>query len=576
MKGRRIRKLARKVGLDFETEIDEYGNSKLLLCCLNGKNYEDVFDLRVKEDYERFFWTIVLSGDKYIVYNASFDVEIIITILLKNNFTFLMDGQIPSHKTMRMIKGQKIYSLTTYFMYKGKLIETSYVDLGNIITNSNLSEIAKKFTNLTKGDYNASKGEWDKFVEYCMLDAEITRVAYEQITKVLGMETLTIGSAAFRIFLKEGFTGTTHSSRFRKFKKLLGETTVDEDAYFRLWYAGGLGWSSDDERVETRIHSYDLKSAYPSESVKTIPTLIGKKVCLGYESPTSEYPFAFIHMKVTGQVKENHVPVLPSRNIYGDSNIYIYDDKDVYIIQEYGVKSEYDYWLENMDIEDIEYVQTTLLKKAFVNPLEKYMLKYYNLKESSEGVERETYKMLLNSLTGKLGTNPIKENTTFRLDLDYRLVRDESEQVTIDTYATHVISVITSRVRCKCYEVDTIIRDKTPFRMYATDSVKHTSNGKFIQESETLGGWSIEKEDTSFIFLGLKAYIFDALNEKGERQVICAGISREYKKFITNEQFYAKTEVPSLISVRKGNGRIIFEGMKKIVNPIKKPRRRLK
>ena len=567
--------MAKIVGLDFETETDEVGNARLLLCALYGENYTDTFDLRVRKEYERFFYTLILSGHKYVVFNASFDVEIIIIMLLKNGFAFLKNKDKPSHKTMKLIMGQKIYSLTTYFEFEGKMISSQYVDLGNILVGATLKKIAEKFTDLEKGDYEASKDDFEEFTKYCLLDAQITYEAYLRVTSLLGMETLTIGSASFNIMLDMNFHAKTKRGKFGLFKAIYGKNSLEDDKYLRKWYAGGLGWSSTDDRTETRVHSYDIVSAYPAESMKGLPTTNRAIKYHGLKLPTEERPFSFIKMRVTGQVKENHVPVLPSRNIYGDSNIYIYDDKEVYIIAEYGVKSEYDYWLENMDIEDIEYIETISLEQATKNPLRPYMEKYYHIKETTSGIERDLAKRLLNSLTGKLGTNPIKDNVEYELNDNNKLIRKGSEEIEIDVYVTHVVAVITSRVRCKCYEVDTMIRDKTTFRMYATDSVKHSSNvSNLITTGNNLGDWGLEHEDISFIFLGLKAYIFDANNEKGEREVICAGISRNYKPLITNEQFYATTLVKSLVSVRTGNGRILYEGYKRIANPIKKPRRR--
>ena len=112
--------------------------------------------------------------------------------------------------------------------------------------------------------------------------------------------------------------------------------------------------------------------------------------------------------------------------------------------------------------------------------------------------------------------------------------------------------------------------------MYATDSVKHSNEIKIIPTENKLGKWALEHEDTDFIFLGLKAYIFDPYDKHGQREVLCAGISKNYKKLIKNEEFFASTRVLSLISVRSGNGRVIYETYKKIATPIKKPRRRSK
>jgi hypothetical protein len=566
----------RIVGLDFETETDDNGNSRPLLCCLNGEDYERTYDLTVRSEYEAFFYTLITEGDKYIVYNASFDIEIIIILMLKNGFTFLKNDEKARHKTMKLIMGQKIYQLTINFEYAGYLITNEFVDLGNLIVGADLATIAKKFTDETKGNFEVSKLDKELFKEYCMKDARITRKAYNKVLEMLGKEYLTIGSAAFNILLDMNFPqAKSKKGKMKLFKAIYGDTTVEEDKYLRKWYAGGFGWCSTDERTETRVHSYDLISAYPWASYGKLPTLNQAIIINGYEETSEEYPFAFIKIRVTGQVKRNHAPILPSRNIYGDSNVYIYDDKEVYIIKEHGKKSEYEYWLENMDIEEIEYVETILMKEAKKNVLEKYMTHYYEIKKRETGILREFAKRLLNALTGKLGTNPVKENVSFMLNEINKMIKDGSEEIQIDTYATHVIAVITSRIRCKLYEVDAKIRDKVKFRMYATDSVKHSTEVKDVfNTGHELGEWALEHEDTSFIYLGLKAYIFDANNEKGEREVMCAGISRKYKPLITNEQFHAATKVKSLISVRSGNGRIIYEGYKKIANPIKKKRRR--
>lgn len=562
------------IGLDFETETDKDNNCRPLLCCLNGEHTEKAFNLTVKEEYEEFYWTILLTGAKFVVYNASFDIEIIMTILLKNDFTFLVEDEQPRHKTMRLLMGQKIYKLETFFNDKGKLITSTFVDLANLIVGSSLKEIAKEYTNLEKGSYEGTKDNLEEFIKYCMLDSKITRIAYENIEKILGEEYLTIGGAAFDIMLKMNFPELSKRDRFKELKKILGDNTVEIDDNFRKWYMGGFGWASTDDRTECRINSYDIKSAYPSVSIDTVPTSKGMIVFKELYMPTKERPFSYIHMKITGQVKKNRCPVAPSRSIYGDSNVYIYDEKDVYVIKEYERKSEYDYFLENIEIDNIEYIETISLKQAPYNPLKQFMLEYYEKKSKAEGVEKEVDKRILNSLTGKLGSNPHKENVKFRLDERNVIKKDSSSEVIADIYFTHVVAVITSRVRCKCYEIDSLIRDKVSFRMYATDSVKHSSNIDIIQTGKTLGAWDKEYSDIFFIFLGLKAYIFDANNEKGMRKVLCAGISRNYKDMITNEDFYATSEVKSLISVRSGNGRIIYEGTKKIANPVKKPRRR--
>ncbi len=563
----------RLIGLDFETETDKYGNCKPLIVCLNGKEYEKYYELDKNEGCFNFFREILTNGDKYVVFNASFDVEIIITYMLKMGFRFMREKDEPKHKTMKLLMGQKIYQFKTYFQYEGKLIESIYVDLGNLIVGKSLSEIANKFTPFEKGDYEVSKENREEFIKYCMLDAKITRVAYEEITRRLGREYLTIGGASFDLMLKMNFEGNKNI-RMKKFLDIFGKSTIEEDEKLRKWYAGGFGWCSTDERTEVNIHSYDRKSAYPHDSLGKLPTKKGMIRCKGYQPPDKEYPFAFIHMIVSGQVKENHAPILPSRNIYGDSNIYIYDDKEVFIIQEYGKKSEYEFFMENIEIEDLHYIETYLMKEAKTNPLEKFMLYYYEKKNNSVGIERDLAKRIINSLTGKLGTNPNKENISYKLDENDKLIRDEVEEVKIEPYCTHVVSVITSRARCECYKIDEIIRDKVSFRLYATDSVKYESVGKFIREGNGIGEWEMEYENVDFIFLGLKAYIFDPYNKKGKRTVMCAGISKKYKPLIKNEDFYGSTMVKSLISVRSGNGRVIYEGYKRIATPVKKPRRR--
>lgn len=562
------------VGLDFETETDEFNNCKPILVCLNAKDFEKSYRLTIREEYVEFIAMLLIKGYKYVVFNASFDIEIILAMLLRNGFKFLTGNIKPSHKTMKLIMGQKIYSLSVYYEYKGRIVETQFMDLANLIVGVDLATVAKTFTDLEKGNYEVAKEDEENFIKYCNLDAKITRVAYENVSKFLGGQYLTIGSASFDIMLKMNYDGKSKADRFKQFKSAFGKNTIAEDTYIRKRYAGGLGWCSTDDRTELKVNSYDLKSAYPSVAIGTLPTTVDKEKYSGYKQPTKEQPFAFIHLRITGQVKVNHCPVLPSRNIYGDSNIYIYDDKDVYLIKEYGVKSEYDYFMENIDIEDMEFISTTLMRAVNKNPLEKFMLYYYNLKSIDKGAKRELDKRILNANTGKLGTNPIKENIQYELNEQNILTRAGSDQVEIDTYATQAVAVITSRVRCKCYKIDKEIRDKVNFRLYATDSVKHSNNAKVIETSNELGGWALEHEDTDFIFLGLKAYIFDANNEKGEREVICAGISKKYKKFITNDNFYAGASVRSLVSVRRGNGRVIYEADKRIVQPVKKQRRR--
>ncbi len=561
------------VGLDFETE-NVGDECRPLICALDSAEWNRVYDFSIREDYVDFIIELVTSGDKYVVFNASFDVEIILIMLLRNEFVFLGNEDKPINKSIEMLMGQKIYSVKTYFEVYGKLVSSQFVDLGNLIVGESLKDIAKAFTDLEKGDYEASKDNMDEFKEYCLLDAKVTRIAYENISKQLGKEYLTIGGASFNTFLNMSFEGKSRETKFNAFKKLYGDNDLEEDKYLRKWYAGGFGWSSTEERTEIRVHSYDIKSAYPHGCYGKLPTTNNKITCKGLREPNEDYPFAFVKLRVTGQIKKDHAPILPSRNIYGDSNIYIYDDKEVHLIREYGVKDEYDFFMENIEIDIIDYVETILMQSCKTNPIEKFMDEFYQMKNTSTGIKRDYAKRILNSFTGKLGTNPVKENSKYIIDERNKLIKDGSEDVEIDTYAVHVISVITSRTRCKCYTIDSMIRGKVKFRMYATDSVKHSTEVQVIESSTELGAWEIEKENIEFIFLGLKAYIFDPNNERGKREVVCAGISRAYKKLITNEQFYAGTRVPSLISARASNGRVIYEGFKRIASSVRKPRRR--
>lgn len=562
------------VGLDYETETDAQGNCRPLLCCLNGENKEMTYELTNRSDFIDYYIQITTSGDTYVVYNASFDIEIIMIMLLKNGYGFLRATDDPCNKTMKVIMSQKIYLLTIYTNVRGKLVETRFMDLANLIVDSNLAKIAEAFTELRKGNFEEEKQHPERFKLYCMNDAKITRIAYQTVLAQLGADYITVGSAAFDIMLKMNFKGKTKKARFSQFKAVYGYLTIEDDDRLRKWYAGGFGWCSTDERTELRIHSYDLKSAYPYECMGRLPTYNQHLTLAHYEEPNAEYPFAFYHMRITGQVKKNHCPPLPSRNIYGDSNVYIYDDKDVYIIREYGVVSEYDMFFENVEIEEIEYVSTVLMKEATVNPLAAFVNKYYAIKSTSKGIEREFAKRLLNALTGKLGTNPRKSNVGFELDDNSKLFKAWEEETITPSFAPHVVSVITSRVRTRCYIADSKLRDLVDFRFYCTDSCKHSSSVKVLTSGKGLGDWALEYEHMEFIYLGLKAYIFDPNDEQGCREVMCAGISKKYKDLITNEQFYASTEVKSMISVRAGNGRIIYEGTKHIVSPVKKPRRR--
>lgn len=569
----------RVVGLDFETEIDNDGNCKLLLCALYSEKYQRVFELENRVEMLEFIITLLFSGDKYVVFNASFDIEIIMTILLRNGYKFIDDISKKAHKTMKLLASQsKIYKLTTYTMWeeKKRIIETEYIDLGNIIVGVKLKDVAKTFTDLEKGDYEVSKKDWEKFKEYCLLDAKITYEAYKNICKQLDGNYITIGAASFDAMLKMAFGNNSKETNMKNFRAIYGDSSLEMDTHLRKWYIGGFGWCTHDERVELKVNSYDINSAYPYECIQGLPTTNDMLIYDDYKEPNERYKYAFYKIRATGQIKEGYAPISPSKNIYGDSNRYIYEQEYVYLIKEYGKKSEFDWWHENMEIEYYEVEETILMKEARNNIIKPFILHYYHIKETSTGVIRDLAKRIINSFTGKLGTNPIKDSPIFELDERNKLVKAGTFESETETYAVHCVAVITSRVRSRLYEMDKFLREKgAKFRMYATDSVKYDASiGKVIPTSDKMGGWDIEHEDSDFIFLGLKAYIFDANNKQGKREVICAGISKDYKQLIQNDEFFGNNLVKSLVSVRSGNGRIIYETYKRIVNPIKKKRRR--
>ena len=56
----------RVVGLDFETEIDNDGNCKLLLCALYSEKYQRVFELENRVEMLEFIITILVQVQQQI------------------------------------------------------------------------------------------------------------------------------------------------------------------------------------------------------------------------------------------------------------------------------------------------------------------------------------------------------------------------------------------------------------------------------------------------------------------------------------------------------------------------------
>jgi hypothetical protein len=477
--------------LDIETQGLFAQPEYFIFACLYGINTK-LFFYSVDELKKE-----LLKGKykgKYIfVHNAEFDLN----VLYGNIITGLDNSAIYNGSSFIMATNSVCKFADSLNIYK-----TSVKEIGKIVGLEKL-EIEESYK---KGKV---KEVTDKMREYCARDCNIVYLALQEIFNFAGSIKPTLASLALALF---------------KNKYLQFDLDYDDeftDLFFNSYYGG----RTEAFKIgKTNACYFDVNSMYPWAMLQIFPN--PKK----FKKELNISPHRFLHLckfyEGLAYVKLFHVEHFFGFLPYKSNNKLLFP---VGNFEGWYNLNELRFALKHGAIKILKCSEINYSTDILESPFEAYVNELYEIKNTSEGIERTNAKLFLNALYGKFAEKAKAEKTYYEeipLDLimkydsigmEYNITMFNSER--IDCYIeiegkyekkkTHVIplfsSYITSYSRIRLLEY--MLKWQNCNVVYCdTDSIM-LENEPDYKSSNELGEFKREKEIITEI-KGLKNYTY--------------------------------------------------------------------
>lgn len=541
----------RRFTADFETNVSEVdcrvwaysiceiGNVDNFIY---GNNIEDFINwcANKKENYTLYF------------HNLKFDSEYIISYLLNNGYEVIKDKKERRDKTFTTVitdMGQ-FYAVEIYFtVKKNKVNKVTIYDSLKLI-NKSVDDIAKDFDLPIKKlnlDYKRIRPEGyelqDYEIKYIQNDVKIMALALEHLFNE-NLTKMTIGSCALSNYMK----------MTKYFKTYFPTIPFEIDKDIRQSYKGGFTYLNPIYKDKT-VHDVmvlDVNSLYPSCLVQ-YPLPHGMPLPFkGQYKYDRFYPLYIQQLSCTFELKEGMIPTIQIKNnLQFLPNEYIESSKGE-ILTLTLTNIDLELFFKHYDVNVIAWhggYEFQAIKGLFTNYVNYWTEKKIKSKKEGNKSLYQISKMLLNSLYGKMATNPIVRSKYPYLDSEgvvkYALYPEEQKK----SIYLPVSTFVTSYGRRKTIETSQAIRDYTKekygkdYYIYSdTDSIHMLKLPKeeleqFVEvDKYELGKWDIEHDDIETAkFLRQKCYI--EIDTKHNKNVTVAGLPKRLAKYVTIDNF---------------------------------------
>lgn len=543
--------IMRKFTADFETNVDELDCRvwAYAICEIGdpdnfiyGNNIDDFMKWcqNKRENYLLFF------------HNLKFDGEYIISWLLNNGYECIKDKKDRHDKSFTTLitdMGQW-FSIEIFFETKNKRHVNKVTIYDSLkILNFSVEQIAKDFNlpiQKLEIDYNEKR--------------EIGHVLTEQEINYIRND-VEIMSRALKIMFDENLTKMTIASdalnnykdintNFRKYFPVL-PYEIDKD--IRRSYKGGFTYLNDIYKgKETGCGIvFDKNSMYPAKMMyEKMP--FGDPIYFdGQYEEDILYPLYVQTLSCSFEIKNGMLPTIQIKNnLSFIPNEYIKSsDGDIVTLTLTSVDLEL--FLKHYNVYDLEYHsgwKFRAIKGLFTEYIEYWTNKKIQAKKDNNGALYRIAKLMLNSLYGRFGLNPVSRSKYPYLDDDgvVRYAMYESE--IRDSVYVPIASFITSYARKDIIESSQRIRDYS-LQKYGKDLYVYSDTDSIhclFDESEDLsevleiddyklGAWKLESKFMRGKYLRQKCYIELDYNEN--LNVTVAGLPKKLSDIITFENF---------------------------------------
>lgn len=539
-----------KFTADFETTTDPEDCRVWAWAVCEIGNVENTI---IGNDIESFIKFCSNPKSNYVLYfhNLKFDSEYIISYILHNGFTHIKDKKEKADKTFTtLISGMgAFYSIEIYFKVGNKKVNKVTIYDSLKILNFSVDQIAKDFNlpiRKLELDYTAKREIGHVLTEhekdYITNDVEIMARALE-IMFTAGLTKMTIGSDALHNY-KEINTN---------FKKYFPVLPFDIDKDIRKSYRGGFTYLNPlyKGKESTKGYVLDVNSLYPSVMVNNVLPYGTPLFFEGKYKEDKLYPLYIQMLTCSFKIKDGMIPTIQIKNSYVFLPNEYLESSEGDIVTLVLTNVDLDLFLEHYDVYDIEYIagwKFRGVKGLFTDYINYWTDRKIESKKNNNPSMYRISKLMLNSLYGKMGLNPLVKSKFPYLD-DEGVVRygffptEERKPIYLP-----VASFITSYARKKTIESSQAIREYSK-RVYGEDYYIYSDTDsihlKYIDPKELesiievddykLGAWKVESEFVRGKYLRQKCYIEES--PTGEMNVTIAGLPKKLSKYINFDNF---------------------------------------
>lgn len=503
---------------DFETYYDPQINETYVWCWAAYNIYTEKIVIGKTID-EFFEWS--KTKTKLWFHNLKYDGYYILDYAMKNGYTHCYKHPKEKQFTSVISNVGQWYSISfNHGAYKSNtVIQDSLKKLP-----FSIKQIGKSF------NLGVTKGEMD-YSKYRSKNHELTpdeREYLESDVKIIGkalkivldrdMTKLTIGADTLKFYKQQ--VGKSFDKWFPELKP-----TVDD--FVRQSYKGGYTYLLRPGEHKD-VYCYDVNSLYPYCMTFELP--YGQPIYYdGAYIYNEKYPLYVQHFYASFKLKPDHLPTVNKKSWRFSNETEFFEESDE-PLEFFMTSVDYELFKEQYDIYNLSELDGFMFKSRS-GLFDDYINYWMNIKENSEGAERQIAKLFLNSLYGKFAKNPditMKVPTLFENRI--RLVKGEQEYG--KTLYIPVGAFITAYARR--YTITAAQANYDRFIYCDTDSIYITGSetpiGVEVHDTK-LGCWAFEIKGDRGKFLRAKRYIIQPTGDS--LYIKCAGMPDNIKERVT-------------------------------------------
>lgn len=508
---------------DFETKNEDFYNengfTEVWLYAISNPQGEIV---NYGENIEQFIDYCKKELSNCIVYfhNLRFDGSFIINYLIRNNYKYLDKIEYNSGKSYNTLISEEgqFYSIKVHFK---RGVTVDFNDSLKIIPFP-VKTIAKAFNlpmekeKIDYGDYTVNEDT----LRYVFNDVKIVALALQQL-KEKGFCGMTAASSAYKWFI----------SQCEGSDILFPDLDEEMLLEWRGAYRGGRSQVNPmyAGKVYKNVRRYDVNSMYPS-------IMRNCWLPIGQPKPITErgkYRFEMYKVSISFVLKEGHLPTLLKKNtVFGEQSYYT-ETEGVEIL--YISSIDYELLERHYDIDYVNFEEMygfNTSNQIFCG----YIDYWYDIKSHSTGAMKQLAKLMLNSLYGKFGSNPVGKNKTPSLDPDGALTFKIGEEQPRKKYYLFMAIAITSYAH-KLIDDAIMATGVENFIYCDTDSV-HTLGilPDNLIDQKQLGLFKLEAVETRSKYVRQKTYVYAQMEDDGQEHIYitCAGMNDASKIYALN------------------------------------------